>query len=191
MPARFEPTICHWLNDSHVLRYVIMAILVSVQREGERETGREGREREREKECVRERSKGGKAKRGKTRARVTETSNLSLESTSAISERDENTVGKKQGWPYRERKATFKARETRRERPIRRNEREKEKKSAIETERSRKEAASVHPSSYSLPPLTTPLHINPPLIRVESISHVYVISRLRSFRVSCNVTISF
>lgn len=67
--------------------------------------------------------------------------------------------------------------------------REREEKSAIEMERSGKEAANVHPSPCSLPPLTTPLHINPPLIRVESIARVYVISRLRSFRVSCDVTV--
>lgn len=48
--------------------------------------------------------------------------------------------------------------------------REREEKRETETERSRKEAANAHPSPYSLPPLTTPLHINPPLIRVESIA---------------------
>ena len=53
-------------------------------------------------------------------------------------------------------------------------EREKEKKSAIEMERSRNEVANVHPSPYSLPPLTTPLHINPPLLRVESIARACV-----------------
>ncbi|KYQ54610.1 hypothetical protein ALC60_06526 [Trachymyrmex zeteki] len=62
---------------------------------------------------------------------------------------------------YRERKAMFKMRE-------------KEKRSAIEMERSRNEVANVHPSPYSLPPLTTPLHINPPLIRVESIARACV-----------------
>ncbi|KYN13908.1 hypothetical protein ALC57_13982 [Trachymyrmex cornetzi] len=52
---------------------------------------------------------------------------------------------------YRERKAMFKVEEKRRE-------------------RERNEVANVHPSPYSLPPLTTPLHINPPLLRVESIA---------------------
>ena len=88
---------------------------------------------------------------------------------------------------YRERKAMFKVEEKRIERKKERErererervrervreggrEREKEKKSTIEMERSRNEVANVHPSPYSLPPLTTPLHINPPLLRVESIA---------------------
>ncbi|KYN32108.1 hypothetical protein ALC56_13486 [Trachymyrmex septentrionalis] len=80
---------------------------------------------------------------------------------------------------HRERKAMFKVKEKRREREREREreggrEREKEKKSAIEMERSGNEVASVHPSPYSLPPLTTPLHINPPLLRVESIARACV-----------------
>jgi len=80
---------------------------------------------------------------------------------------------------YRERKAMFKVEEKRIERKKEREseggrEREKEKKSTIEMERSRNEVANVHPSPYSLPPLTTPLHINPPLLRVESIARACV-----------------
>lgn len=91
LPARFELTIHHWLNDSHVLYYVIVAILVSVQsRSGE------GREK-----LVNERGRTGDGEEGEdTRARATETSNLSLESASAISKRDENTVREKGGRLY-------------------------------------------------------------------------------------------
>lgn len=113
MPARFELTVRHWLNDSHVFRYVIVAILVSVQsqrREKGERGGREG-ERDRERKCERTiKRREGKEGKG-TCARATEMSNLSLKSASAISKRDENIAREKQGrlYIYRKRKAMLEA----------------------------------------------------------------------------------
>lgn len=67
MPARFKLVVRYWLNDSHVFRYVIVAILVSV--------GQSRRERETERVCscvcVCAREKGRRSReRGKQADRV-------------------------------------------------------------------------------------------------------------------------
>lgn len=97
-----------------------------------------------------------------------------MKSASAISKRDENIVREKQGRPYVVKGEQClkweRGEEDDRNVTERKRRGERERRSATETERSRKEAANAHPSPYSLPPLTTPLHINPPLVRVESIA---------------------
>lgn len=66
MPARFELTIRYWLNASHVLCYVIVAILVSVQSQRCEKGERDGR---RERTIKRRESKEGKDARARARLR--------------------------------------------------------------------------------------------------------------------------